>query len=76
MIFPKCATGVPSTVSFLVVATASSTCFWEGTCRPPLVSGGRGCINTTAITAIAPSEWIKIAVSNASRATVYGEDCH
>lgn len=40
------------------------------------MSGGRGCVNTTAITAVAPSEWIKIAVSNASKATVYGEDRH
>ena len=72
MIFPKCTDNVVAGVSAIIVLLDTGTCFWEGTCRPPRVTGGPGCVNTSALTDVVPDSFVRFSVDNVSRATVYG----
>jgi len=72
MRFPECTTSVSPGVGTIVVSLATSVCFWDGTCRPPAVPGGRGCVDTTDIVAVAPDNFVAISVANTSTGITYG----
>lgn len=76
MLFPDCTNSVPPGVTTILVGLTTSTCFWEGHCKPPVFPGGRGCIDTktaAAIAAASPDEFTTLSVSNSSLARVYSD---
>ena len=74
MRFPQCTESVSPGVTALIVGLTTGSCSWEGNCRPPAFSGGRGCINATTTDAMikaAPDEYTTISVANESKARIY-----